>query len=337
MNVWLPLVVTVLLIAASAFFVAIEFALIGARRHRLEADAERSRGSRAALRGMNELTLMLAGAQLGITACTFALGAVTKPAVDGLISPLLEGAGLPVWLAGGAAFVLSLLVVTFLHLVVGEMVPKSWTIAHPETAAKLIGIPSRAFVAVFRPFLTIVNRAANAVVRRVGVEPVDSAAVGGRDAGTIRNLVEYSARMGVFEPRLHEQIADVIDLERLTVGEITRRGEPTAVPPTATAGEVRAVARETGHLRILVRDDAGGLPGVVHVRDTLVAADGEPVSPFASPVLTTDAATPVYGLLRQMRERRVQLAVVEESGGAIGVVTLDDLIRRVLPEAAPAG
>jgi CBS domain containing-hemolysin-like protein len=113
MSGWGVTGVTALLIALSAFFVVIEFALLGARKHRLEQDAVRSASARAALRGMDELTVMLAGAQLGITVCTFALGAVTKPALDAWLGPGLETLGLPMWLAGGAAFGLSLFAVTF--------------------------------------------------------------------------------------------------------------------------------------------------------------------------------------------------------------------------------
>lgn len=138
-----PIIVTIItigLIALSALFVVIEFALLGARRHRLEELAPDSLSARAALRGMNDLTMMLALAQLGITACTFALGAITKPAVDAWIGPTLLSFGTPVWLAGGASFALSLFLVTFLHLVVGEMAPKSWAIAYPELSARSISL-----------------------------------------------------------------------------------------------------------------------------------------------------------------------------------------------------
>ncbi|MRX44750.1 CNNM domain-containing protein [Agromyces kandeliae] len=334
MNPWIVIPVTVGLIVLSAFFVIIEFALIGARRHRLEQEAADSASARAALRGMNELTVMLAGAQLGITASTFALGAVTKPAVDEWLGPVFLAWGLPEWLAGGAAFALALLIVTFLHLVVGEMAPKSWAIAHPERAAKLIGLPSRGFIRVFRPFLLWVNRIANALVARTGVEPVDRAAVGGRDADTIRNLVEYSTQVGVLEPELQSQITEVIALQELSVGNITRPdGAPTAAPADASVGDVRAAALASGHLRILLDDGTGRMGEVVHVRDTLLAADGEPATDFGRPAFRVDSATPAYELLRRMREQQVQLAVVERDGELLGVVTLTDVIQRVLPVA----
>ncbi|HDM2444969.1 TPA: DUF21 domain-containing protein, partial [Staphylococcus aureus] len=118
---WFNVIVTLLIIAASGFFVIIEFSLMGARRNRLEETAESSRASRAGLRSLNELTIMLAGAQLGITAATFVLGAVTKPWVHHLLMHPLEAAGLPLGVADVVSFILALFVVTFLHLVIGEM------------------------------------------------------------------------------------------------------------------------------------------------------------------------------------------------------------------------
>ena len=182
-----PLIVTlatIALIALSALFVIMEFALLGARRHRLEEMAATSPSARAALRGMNDLTLMLAGAQLGITLCTFALGAITKPAVDTWLGPILLALGLPAWAAGGAAFGLALFLVTFLHLVVGEMAPKSWAIAHPERSALAVGIISRAYTWPLRPLLRWLNRPAATGTPRAAHRPAASQC--GRQLATLR-------------------------------------------------------------------------------------------------------------------------------------------------------
>src|SRR3954467_6749270 len=158
---WVVVAATVVVIALSAFFVAVEFAALAAKRHRLEEAAPTSRAARAALRNSSELTLLLAGSQLGITAATLALGAVSKPAVHHWLTPLFEAWGLPAAAADVAGFVLALVVVTFVHLVVGEMAPKSWAIAHPERSATLLAGPMRAFMAVTRPLLVALNRPAN--------------------------------------------------------------------------------------------------------------------------------------------------------------------------------
>src|SRR5204862_2840557 len=139
-----------------------------------------------------ELTLLLAGSQLGITAATLALGAISKPAVHHWLTPLFETWGLPLVAADVAGFVLALLVVTFVHLVVGEMAPKSWAIAHPERSATMLALPMRAFMLVTRPVLVGLNGMANWCLRRVGVEPVDELA-SGRNPDDLRELVEHSA------------------------------------------------------------------------------------------------------------------------------------------------
>lgn len=332
LNPWIVTPITIALIAASALFVVIEFALLGARRHRLEERAAESRSARAALRGINELTMMLAGAQLGITACTFALGAITKPAVDAWLQPLFAAVGAPDWLAGSAAFVLSLFVVTFLHLVVGEMAPKSWAIAHPETSALAIGIPSRLYIWPLRPLLRWVNSIANRLVRASGVEPVETVAVGGQDIATIRQLVEHSAKVGTLEPKMQQQISGLIDLGTLPVSTLVTAGStPTHVVAGATVADVQAAAERSGHLRILLLTDDPAAPGVVHVRDTLLELPTRPAHELARTAFVLDSATPVYEALARMREHSVQLAVVVEGESLLGVVTLADILTRVLP------
>lgn len=331
-NVLFVIVATALLIVLSAFFVIIEFALLGARRHRLEAEAPSSRSARAALRGVNELTIMLAGAQLGITLCTFALGAITKPAVDAWLGPVFTSWGIPGQVAGTASFLLSLLVVTFLHLVVGEMAPKSWAIAHPEVSAKSIGLASRAYIWPLRPLLKWVNDMANRLVAASGVTPVDRAAVGGQDVDTIRHLVEASASAGALETSVRTPISGALELERLTIGSLITAGRtPTAVAPDATVAAVREAATRTGHLRILVEAHGEAGPGIIHVRDTLLEPADQPVEALARPVFTLDATTPVYEALGRFREASEELAAVLDDGHLIGVVTLADVIRRVLP------
>ena len=330
--------VTVLLIVLSGFFVVIEFALLGARRHRLEVEAPTSPSARAALRGMNELTVMLAGAQLGITACTFALGAITKPAMDRWLGPVLEAVGLPGWLAGGASFAHSLLFDTYLHLVVGEMPPKSWAIAHPETAAKAVGVPARAFIRVVRPILLGVNALANRLVAASGVTPVDRAAVGGQDADTIRQLVEQSAAKGTLDPQFQTQISEVLELERLTVGDMVPPDqEPVMVGADASVDDVQAAAARTDHMRILLSHPAGGLPGVIHVRDTLPLPSGHPAADLAREAFSLHPSVPVYEALARMRERSEQLAVVVSGDRVLGLITVADIMRRVLPSTVRSG
>lgn len=331
-NPWIVAVATIGLIVLSAFFVVIEFALLGARRHRLEEDATTSRSARAALRGMNELTMMLAAAQFGITACTFALGAVTKPAVDAMLTPALESVGLPLGIADVSSFVVSLLFVTFLHLVVGEMAPKSWAIAHPEVAAKAVGVPAGVLVASLRPLLVWVNSMANRLVAASGVEPVDRAAIGGRDAETIRQLVELSARSGTLDRTIHGPMTHALSFESLVLDDIlTGRSAPTGVPAGATVRDVHEAVQRSGHLRVLVETEGGGVPVVVHVRDTLLVDPEAPAEDVAhdGPVFGTDVR--LHDALTTMKRDGRQLAVVMDGQRLAGVVTVNDLLEHILP------
>lgn len=331
-NPLIVILVTLGLIGLSAFFVIIEFALLGARRHRLEELAATSRSARAALRGMNDLTLMLAGAQLGITFCTFALGAVTKPAVNHWLGPVLLMLGLPGWAAGSASFAIAFFLVTFLHLVVGEMAPKSWAIANPERSALAVGLAGRAYIWPLRPLMKWVNRIANRLVKASGVEPVESAAVGGQDIATIRQLVEHSARVGTLKPQLQQQISNLIDLGSETVDALVAEGAvPTHVQRGGSVADIRAAALESGHLRILVLSDNSARPMVVHLRDTLLEPDSRPAHEVARPVYLLDASTPIYEAMARMRQCSVQLAVVMSEGQMRGVITLADILRRLLP------
>ncbi|AQA03473.1 hypothetical protein BVC93_14850 [Mycobacterium sp. MS1601] len=327
---WVIALITVVLIASSAFFVAVEFALIAARRHRIEEAASSSRSARAALRSSGELSVLLAGSQLGITVCTLALGAITKPAVHHWLTPVFSAWGAPGWAADVAGFVLALVIVTFLHLVVGEMAPKSWAIAHPERSAIMLALPMRAFMAVFRPVLVALNRAANWMLRKVGVTPVDELAAG-QDPDTLRHLVEHSATVGTLDERYSANLMSALELQALTVGDLVTGQPPSGVAATADPAAIQARSRATGHLRLLVLD-GNDVRGVVHVRDSLSAAAGSTAAELMRPALTLQATIPVYEALRTMRETREHLAVVVDADSApVGLVTLTDVLDRLMP------
>lgn len=333
----LALAVAAALIVLSAFFVAVEFALVTARRHRLEDAAAHSAAARAALRASRELSLVLAGSQLGITLCTLGLGAVAKPAVHELLTPLLASWGLPDATADVAAFVLALALVTLLHLVVGEMAPKSWAIAHPERAAIWLALPMGAFMRATRPLLTLMNDLANRCLRLVGVAPVEEMAAGHNPA-TLRELVDHSAAAGALDTERRDRMVAAMDVEQATLASVTRPlASLRGVRATDPVAVVRDVARDTGHLRLVVwpaRGADGGDTdpvGMVHVRDTLTADPGTAAGDVMRPVLTLAADTPVYAALATLRARHSQFAMVREGARPLGLVTMQDLLDRLLP------
>ncbi|NQU36708.1 MAG: HlyC/CorC family transporter [Actinobacteria bacterium] len=323
-------ILTILIIAASAFFVAVEFSLLAAKRHRLEDSAMSSRAARAALRSSSELTLLLAGSQLGITVATLALGAITKPAVHYWLTPVFTNWGLPLIAADIAGFFLALLIVTFLHLVIGEMAPKSWAIAHPERSATLLAIPMRGFMWVFRPLLRVLNATANWLVKRAGVDPADNIGAG-QNAHDLRELVTHSINVGTLNPGYSAHFEGALDMERFTIGDIPAANDPlTVVASTATVGDVRAATRESGHLRILV-GSAAAVTGVVHVRDTLDHPDATPLTQFTRDTFRLDRATTLQAALATMQKRRTHLVVLVDDGSTCGVVTMTDVLGRLFP------
>jgi CBS domain containing-hemolysin-like protein len=318
------------LIGLSAFFVAVEFALVAARRYRLEEAAEHSRAARAALRSSRDLSLLLAGSQLGITLCTLALGAVTKPAVHDVLLPVFEAWGLPEATADVLAFLLALGVVTFLHLVVGEMAPKSWAIAHPERSAIMLALPMRAFMALTRPLLVGLNGLANLCLRAVGVEPVDSAAAG-HSPQTLRELVDHSAEAGALDAEHRDRLLAALELDRTALRGLVRpQSQIAGVADDDSLDRIRDAARQSGHLRLVVRRD-GEAAGMVHVRDTLDAPPGTRAADLMRPVLTLAADEPVYRALTTMRQQGSQFALVADDGVLLGLVTMQDLLDRLLP------
>lgn len=323
---------TVTIIGLSAFFVAAEFAVLSAKRHRLEDAAATSRSARAALRNSSELTLLLAGSQLGITLCTLALGAITKPAVHHWLLPAFEALGVPALLADVVSFILALFIVTFLHLVVGEMAPKSWAIAHPELSATMLALPMRAFMAITRPLLRLLNGMANGLLRKVGVDPADSLAAA-HNADDLRYLVEHSANVGVLDERLYQPISTALEMQTQTLADLTRPDHtPACVPSGASVEQVQEMSRRSGHLRILV-GSPDDITGVVHVRDTLTARADAPVAAFTRPVFTLDPEVTLHAALSAMRRTRNHLVIVTEEGRTLGVVTLADVLAQLVPQS----
>jgi CBS domain containing-hemolysin-like protein len=318
------IVATIGIISLSAFFVAVEFALLAAKRHRLEDAALHSRSARAALRNASELSVLLAGAQLGITVCTLALGALTKPAVQDWLMPLFISMGAPAVTADVVAFILALFIVTFLHLVIGEMAPKSWAIAHPEFSATLLAIPMRGFLVVTRPILVALNNAANWLLLRFGVEPVNSKSAA-QSTDALRHLVEHSEETGALEIQYSTRVATALAMQSTPVRKLVNHGDITQVPMSATVTQVRAATQATGHHRILVGNDRR-LVGMVHVRDTLTLPPEAGIIRLIRPILELDANLSIHEALAEMRRSSNHLAVVMEDREVVGLVTMNDVI-----------
>jgi CBS domain containing-hemolysin-like protein len=321
------LFITVLLLAGNAFFVATEFSLVAARRPRLERAASRgSRPARAAIAGIDELPLMLAGAQLGITMCSLGLGAVTEPAFEAFLGPLLDAVGAPDAVRHAVGFTVALSAVTFLHMIVGEMAPKSWAITHPERSALLLALPFRGFAWLSRPLLAALNGVTNGLLRLTRVRP-PSAAEAHADPRRLSHLIAESRRLGLIGSAEQQLLDRAIDTHRLTIAPLVVPADRvTTVPAGATRDRIRRVSAESGHTRLLVRGDDGAIHGLLHVRDAIT---GHPGTIYRVPRLAPD--TSVLRAVTALRHARAQLAVVAAPAEPfIGIVSLDDLLGELL-------
>jgi len=332
------LVLAVVLLALNGFFVAAEFALLASRRSRIEqlaADGDRRAGH--ALAGLRELTLMLAGAQLGITMCSLGLGAVAEPAIAHIIEGVLgELFSLSTTALHVIGFTLGLSLVVFLHMVVGEMAPKSWAIAHPEESSLRVARPFRLFVSIFRPILRLLNWMANVTVRAFGVEPQDDRAMAHSPADLLL-LLDESAGHGAIAAQEHQLLTRSLELSGLTSSDaMSARRDIVAVPADATVEVAAAEAQRTGRSRIVVHEgDLDHVRGFVHVKDLLRLPEGSWTSTLVGSVAREIMVTPEHhrleDLLLEMRTDRQHIAlVVDEHGTVVGVVTLEDVIEELI-------
>jgi CBS domain containing-hemolysin-like protein len=335
---WFGLGLAVVLLALNGFFVASEFALLASRRSRLEQlEADGDRRATPALAGIRELTLMLAGAQLGITMCSLGLGAVAEPAVAGIIEGLLgEAFTLSDTASHIIGFTIGLSIVVFLHMVVAEMAPKSWAISHPEQSALKVARPFRLFVRIFRPIIWFLNWMANGVVRSVGVEPADERAMA-HSPTELLLLLKESAGQGEIEAQEHELLARSLELSGLTAEDaMTVRRDIVAVSVDATATDLALESHRTGRTRVIVHEgDLDHVRGFVHAKDVLRLADDEwrttLAGSIARPIMVTPEHHGLEDLLVEMRAERHHIAlVVDEHGTVVGVVTLEDLLEELI-------
>ena len=338
------LIVAVVLLALNGFFVAAEFALLASRRSRIEQlAADGNKKAKSALAGIRELTLMLAGAQLGITMCSLGLGLVAEPAVAaifeglfGRIDLLHDNVIFGVEWSHVIGFAIALSIVVFLHMVVGEMAPKSWAISHPEDSALKLARPFRAFVTVFRPVIWFMNGIANLVVRAVGVEPQDERAMA-HSPGDLRLLLDESAGHGGLAATEHELLTRSLELSGLTASDaMTVRRDIIAVSAESTADVAAAEAHRTGRSRIIVFDrDLDHVQGFVHAKDLLRLPTGTwgstMVGSIARRVMVTPEQHRLEDLLLEMRTERHHITlVIDEHGTVVGLVTLEDVIEELI-------
>lgn len=334
MSDWIGVLVAVVLLGANAFFVGAEFALISARRSSIEPLAEAgSRRARTTLGAMEQVSMMMAGAQLGITVCSLGLGAIGEPAVAHLLEPVFDAVGVPEGAVYPISFVIALTVVVALHVVIGEMVPKNLALAGPDKAALALAPPLLLVVTVLKPVIFVLNALANAVLRLLKVEPKDEV-TSSFTRDEVAGLLDESRAGGLLDDADHDLLTGALTLEdRETRTVLIARADLTVLDPDDDALAVERVAAQTGFSRFPVVTD-GELSGYVHVKDVLVA-DGEPdvrVADITRPLPRVEASADLRSTLQTMQADRAQFAAVVDGGAVLGVVALEDILEELVGE-----
>ncbi len=341
MNTIPALGVSVLLLAANAFFVGAEFALISARRSVIEPRAEEGgRRAKITLEAMENVSLMMAGAQLGITLCTLGLGALAEPALAGLLERPFEALGLPSGAIHPVALVIALLLVGGLHVILGEMVPKNLALAGPDRSALMLAPPLMFVVRVLRPVIALLNWIANTVVRLCGVEPrQEVASAFTRDE--VAALVEQSRREGILDPDESNLLTGALSFEDRDVGAILLGlDEVVTLPVRVTPAEVEQTVARTGFSRFPITED-GEMTGFLHLKDALEVEDrhrNRPISPdWVHPLPTVRRTEPIRSALETMQESGAHLArVVGPDGTTAGVIAFEDVLEELVGEISDA-
>ena len=334
----------VFLLFANAFFVGAEFALISARRSQIEPLAQAgSRMARTTLNAMEHVSLMMAGAQLGITICSLGLGAVGEPALAHLIEPAFHAMHVPDQWLHPIAFVIAMSIVVFLHVVLGEMVPKNIAIAGPDRAALILGPPMYGVVTVLRPVIVGINLLANGILRVVGVEPKDEVS-STFTREEVAALVEESHGEGLIAEDEYDRLSGALGFTEKTVASVMMRPDSLAtVVRGSTGADVEALCAATGFSRFPVVSDVDGaeLVGYLHIKDVLEPDEERRLRPVADrwirPFATVTEEMLLHDALEVLQRRGAHMArVVDAEGRTLGVAALEDVIEELVGEIRDA-
>ena len=330
----IKLFAVIVLVLANGFFVAAEFALVSVRRTRIDELVENGNVmARAVQRAVRDLDRYIAATQLGITMASLALGFLGEPTLGALLESWLG------WAPGGhtIGLVSAFVIITALHIIFGELAPKSIALQYPEKTSLTVAQPLAVFGIVFRPFIAVLNGAGRLAVRLLGLQPAAGHELV-HSVEELRMLVEASGRAGALDALERELVGRAFLLGDFKAHEVMLpRTEVSAIPVSATGRDLLALAEETGFSRFPVYEGSlDNIVGIIHVKDALgVVLTGDVdrfrVAEEMRPAFFVPDTRPADTLLDEMREQGVRMAcVVDEFGGLAGIVTFERLLERLV-------
>jgi CBS domain containing-hemolysin-like protein len=338
---FLTIVEVVLLLAANAFFVAAEFAIVKVRGIRIEALAEQgSAVARMTLRILRNVEAYLSACQLGITMASLGLGWIGEPAVSALLEPLFRELGIGDAALHTISFLLGFLIFSSLHIVVGEQVPKTFAIRKPEPVSLWIAYPLHAFYLIFFPLNWVLNWASRAILTLLNVAEVSHHDVFSGEE--LRDLIDLSRQHGMVGKQERDMLGGILDLAGVEVSEVmTHRKDIASIDADAPPEQIFDQVVNSPYTRLpLWRGDPDSIIGVLHAKDLLARVRSNPanlagldVAALATPPWFIPDTTALLHQLLAFRQRRSHLAfVVDEYGDLEGLVTLEDILEEIVGE-----
>ncbi|WP_101524410.1 hemolysin family protein [Nocardioides houyundeii] len=328
--------VSLLLIAACGVFVAAEFSLVTVDRTAVDREAESGdAGAVGVQHALRSLSTQLSGAQVGITITNLAIGFLAEPAIARLVDGPLESAGVPDALVSPIAVGMGLVLSTFLTMLFGELVPKNLALALPMATARATQGVQRGFTKAIAWPIRLLNGSANAIVRRLGIEPQEELR-SARSSQELASLVQRSADEGTLDAETAELMERSVEFGTRTAGEImTPRVRTTSIEASDRAATVIELARQTGHSRFPVLDADGVVVGTVHVKHAVALPVHERATTRVKHIMVKPMVVPdslrLDPLLALLRQDGFQMAVVlDEYGGQAGIVTLEDVVEEIV-------
>ena len=335
----LGLAAAVLLIAANAVFVAVEFALVAVDRIRIERlAAEGRRAARTTLSLLKSLSFQLSGAQFGITATSLALGFIARPSIAAALEPVADRIARGA--ATGLSIAVALIIAVVVQMVLGELVPKTLAISRPLPTALRLAAPMKGFAAVARPFIRLLDGSANRIVARLGIEPAQELSEA-RSREELAWLIRSSGQEGSMRPTRVRLLTRAIRFtERDAADVLVPRVSVQAIEHHRSVAELVSLSSQTGFSRFLVIGaDIDDVMGVALVKNVYQVPTDRwaqtPVTAIMGPPLVVPETRNLRSLLLDMRSQRSPLAVVmDEHGGTAGIVTQEDLVEEIVGEIA---
>ncbi|RZU61694.1 hemolysin family protein [Zhihengliuella halotolerans] len=341
MSDWMGIVWLVVLLIGNAFFVGAEFAVMTARRSQIEPKADAGKASaRTALYAMEHVSLMLAVCQLGITVCSLLILNIAEPAIHHLIGEPLHMLGVPAGIAGPASFIFALLVVTFLHVTFGEMVPKNISVSVADRSVMLLAPPLVALSKLVYPVVVSLNWLANHVLRAMRVEPKDEV-TSSFTLEEVQNIVAESRKEGLVDDE-SGIISGALEFSEYTAGTLmVPLDELVSLPPSTSPNEFERAVGRTGFSRFVMQDEDQALAGYLHLKDVMSipphrADDPIPVTRLRT-LANLAADTEVEDALSVMQRTGSHLArVIDAEGATRGILFLEDVIEVLVGEIRDA-